>query len=431
MTPASGSGAGAIFSYAMSDPNGVADLSWAEIVVNESLLAANSCFLHYRPGTNLLYLRNDASSAWLGPLAVGSPGVLQNAKCQVDVGASSVTTAGTTLTLHLDVQFLQGGTKNHWMRVSDLAAQTSAWAFLGNWTALIGPSQPPTADAVTPASGSGAGAIFSYAMSDPNGVADLSWAEINVNESLQGSNSCYLNYRPGTNLLLLRNDAGSAWLGPLAVGSPGVLQNAQCQVDVGASSVTTGGTTLTLHLDVQFLQGGAKNHWMRVKDLAAQTSAWALLGNWTALIGPSQPPTADSVTPSSGSGAGAIFSYAMSDPNGVADLSWAEINVNESLQGSNSCYLNYRPGTNLLLLRNDAGSAWLGPLAVGSPGVLQNAQCQVDVGASSVTTGGTTLTLHLDVQFLQGGTKNHWMRVSDLAAQTTGWVLLGNWTAVP
>ena len=85
----------------------------------------------------------------------------------------------------------------------------------------------------------------------------------------------------------------------------------------------------------------------------------------------------------------------------------------------------------MLYLRNDAGSAWLGPLAVGSPGMLQNAECQVDVGASSVTTAGTTLSLHLDIEFLQAGAKNHWMRVSDLATQTTGWALRGNWTAVP
>ena len=144
---------------------------------------------------------------------------------------------------------------------------------------------------------------------------------------------------------------------------------------------------------------------------------------------PPQPPTADSVTPSSGSGPGTTFSYAMSDPNGVADLSWAQIVVNESLLAANSCYMHYVPQGHRLYLQNDAGSGWLGPLAVGSPGVLQNAKCQVDVGNSAVSTAGTTLTLHLDIEFPQAGAKNHWMRVTDLAAHNTGWALLGNWTA--
>ena len=52
----------------------MADLSHASIIVNESLQSTNSCYLSYLPGTNLLHLRNDASSGWLGPLAVGSPG---------------------------------------------------------------------------------------------------------------------------------------------------------------------------------------------------------------------------------------------------------------------------------------------------------------------------------------------------------------------
>jgi hypothetical protein len=215
------------------------------------------------------------------------------------------------------------------------------------------------------------------------------------------------------------------------VGSPGTLQNTKCQVDVGASSVQTTATDLTLHLDLEFLVGGAKNNWMQVADLSAQATGWALLGTWSAVIGASQPPTADSVTPSSGSGMGGIFSYAMSDPNGVADLAWAQILFNESLTSTNSCLLHYVPQGNFLFLRNDAGSAWLGPLVVGSPGTLQNTKCQVDVGASSVQTTATDLTLHLDLEFLVGGAKNNWMQVADLSAQATGWALLGTWSAVP
>ena len=143
-------------------------------------------------------------------------------------------------------------------------------------------NQPPTADSVTPANGIGSGAIFSYAMSDPNGVEDISWAQIIVHESRSVANSCYLHYAPQGNRLFLRNDDGSAWLTSLVVGSPGVLQNSQCQVDLGNSAVSSAGPTRTLDLDIEFLQAGTKEHSLWLRDLSGETSGLAELGSWTA-----------------------------------------------------------------------------------------------------------------------------------------------------
>ena len=245
------------------------------------------------------------------------------------------------------------------------------------------PPAPPTADSVTPSSGSGTAAMFSYQASDPNGSQDLSSIQVIVNEAVTGVNSCYLAYQAASNLLYLRNDAGSGWLGPQALGLPGLLQNAKCSVDVGNSSVTSGGLTLTLDLDLQFLQPGAKTNYLMATDTASQSSGWVNVGTWAATSAIPQPPTADSVTPSSGSGTGTVFSYQASDPNGAQDLSSIQVIVNEAVTGVNSCYLAYQAASNLLYLRNDAGSGWLGPQALGLPGLLQNAKCSVDVGNSA------------------------------------------------
>ena len=126
---------------------------------------------------------------------------------------------------------------------------------------------------------------------------------------------------------------------------------------------------------------------------------------------------------------GAVFTYQVSDPNGSQDISWISVLVNESLTDVNSCYLIYLPAPNLLYLRNDAGSDWLAPAVLGSVGLLQNTKCSVDVGNSSVVSGGTTLTLDLDVQFLQPGVKTNYLSAADAAGQATGWVNVGSWTA--
>ena len=51
-----------------------------------------------------------------------------------------------------------------------------------------------------------------------------------VNGSLGLVNGCYLNYTPSSNKVMLRNDANTAWAGPVVLGSATVLENSQCRV---------------------------------------------------------------------------------------------------------------------------------------------------------------------------------------------------------
>ena len=172
-----------------------------------------------------------------------------------------------------------------------------------NWDSVILPPAPPTANSVTPSSGSGTGAVFSYSASNSNGHQYITAVAVTVSGDLSGVNSCYLYYWRASNLLYLLNDAGG-WLEPLALGSAGLLQNTQCSVDVGNSSVSASGTDLTLMLDLQFDALGTHNNWLWVIDALSQSSGWVLVGTWTATASTPLPPTANSVTPPSGSFAG-------------------------------------------------------------------------------------------------------------------------------
>ena len=102
-------------------------------------------------------------------------------------------------------------------------------------------------------------------------------------------------------------------------------------------------------------------------DTAGQHLGWVLNGTWTAPGGPNLPPTSDSVSPSSGSGASQTFSYVFSDANGYGDISSIQIVVNETLLSSDSCYFYYLLAANQLYLRNDASSsAWRVAAAAGA-----------------------------------------------------------------
>jgi hypothetical protein len=293
-----------------------------------------------------------------------------------------------------------------------------------------GSSGPPAPVSVTPNTGSGSSGTFAFAFSDPNGAADIASAQIDIGATLSATGSCYFYYARGSNAIYLATDAG-AWQGPLAIGSAGTMQNSQCTVDAGASSVSTSGNTLILNLALSFQAGfaGAKNVYMEVRN-ATQDSGWSVHGTWTVASsgGSASPPTPVSVTPNTGSGMSETFVFVFSDGNGATDIASAQIDIGSKLSATGSCYFYYARGRNAIYLASDAG-AWQGPLTVGSTGTLANSQCSVDGGTSSMSMSGNTLTLNLALTFEAefAGAKNVYMEVQN-PTRDSGWSLNGAWT---
>ena len=434
VTPNGQSGASQTFAFTFSDPAGAADIASAQIVINGAFSGTNSCYMAFLAGgSNLLYLASNAG-AFQSPLTIGSAGTLQNSQCAVNLGASSVSLSGNTLTLNLAMSFTPAfaGTKSFYTLVSN-ATLNSGWVVKGTWTvpAASAPPAPPAPVSVTPNGQSGASQTFAFTFSDPAGAADIASAQIVINGAFSGTNSCYMAFLAGgSNVLYLASDAG-AFQSPLAVGSAGTLQNSQCAVNLGASSVSLSGNTLTLNLAMSFTPAfaGTKSIYTLVSN-ATLNSGWVVKGTWTVptASAPPGPPAPVSVTPNGQSGASQTFAFTFSDPAGAADIASAQIVINGAFSGTNSCYIAFQAGgSNLLYLASDAG-AFQSPLAVGSAGTLQNSQCAVNLGASSVSLSGNTLTLNLAMSFTPAfaGTKSIYTLVSN-ATLNSGWVLNGTW----
>ena len=436
VTPSSGGGSSQTFAFVFSDPNGVSDIVSTQMVINASLGTNGSCYLYYARSSNAIYLATDGG-AWQGFLTVGTSGTMQNGQCMVDAGASSVTASGNNLTLNLALSFTSGfaGAKNIYMEVQN-AALNSGWAQRGAWTVTGGSSggssPPPSPVSVTPNSGTGSPQIFAFAFSDLNGASDIASTQMVFNSTLAAAGACYFYYARAANAIYLATDTG-AWQGFLTIGTAGTMQNSQCAVDAGASSVTATGNNLTLNLALSFASGfaGTKNIYMEVQS-AMLDSGWTQRGAWTVPGGSSgsssSPPSPVSVTPNSGSGSSQTFAFAFSDSSGTSDIASTQMVINSALAAAGSCYLYYARATNAIYLATDGG-AWQGFLTVGAAGTMQNSQCMVDVGASSVTASGNTLTLNLALSFTSGfaGAKNIYMDVQN-AALDSGWTQRGAWT---
>jgi hypothetical protein len=435
VTPSSGSGSSQLFSFVYSNSNGFADLPWGQVLINSSLSQVSGCLLHYTRSTNAVWLVNDANTAWLGPLTLGTAAILYNSQCVVNGSASSASGAGNDLTVNLALTFRSAfaGAKNIYMQTQDSGGFGTGWQTKGSWTATSGGSEPPSAVSVTPSSGSGSSQLFSFVFSDPNGFADLPWGQAIINATLSQANSCVLHYTRSTNAVWLVNDANTAWLGPLTLGATGILYNSQCVVNGSPSSATAAGNNLTVNLALTFHSAfaGAKNIYMQTQDLGGFGTGWQTKGSWTATTGGNEPPSAVSVTPSSGSGSSQLFSFVFSDPNGFADLAWGQAMINATLSQANSCVLHYTRDTNAVWLVNDASTAWLGPLTLGATGILYNSQCVVDGSTSSATGAGNNLTVNLALTLRStfAGAKDIYMQTQDNGGFGAGWQTKGSWTA--
>jgi hypothetical protein len=109
------------------------------------------------------------------------------------------------------------------------------------------------------------------------------WQQIIINSGLTATGGCYIYYSPSSKQIYLGNNSGSGTLGPVTVGTSGTLQNSQCVLNVGSSSVVDSGNTLTLNLALTFESGftGAQNSWADTASKAGLSAGWQSLGSWT------------------------------------------------------------------------------------------------------------------------------------------------------
>ena len=387
VTPKTGSGSSGTFAFAFSDPNGASDIASAQIDINPTLAASGACYFYYARRANALYLATDAG-AWQGPLTIGNSGTLHNSQCLVNVGASSVSVSGNTLTLSLALTFTAGfaGAKNVYMEVQN-ATQNSGWSAHGTWTVTSGGSLSPDFSlGMTAGPGSiaaGGSAQYTVTVTGVNGFSGtVSFGKSGLPSGVTGSFNPTTVTGSGSTTLFIMTTSGAS---------------------LGGFTITVTGTS------------GSLNH----NTTASLTITGASSGG---------PPAPLSVTPNTGSGSSGTLAFAFTDPNGATDILSTQMDIGATLSAAGSCYFYYARGSNALYLATDAG-AWQGPLTIGSAGTLQNSQCTVNAGASSVSASGNTLTLSLALTFQAAftGAKNVYMEVQN-ATQDSGWSAHGTWT---
>jgi hypothetical protein len=438
ITPSSGSilpNTNKTFTCTYSDADGWANIKEAYLLINTTYTVfTNTCYLYYDQNANLLYLRDDANTAWLGGYAPATSNTIQNSFVQVNCLSTTISGSTTTLTVNWNITFksaYSGKAYNTYLKVVDDTGAYANWAKKGTYTV----NTSPLVGTITPSSGTGAAntpATFTATFSDSEGWQNIQYVYFLMNTSASGISCPYLYYNQNTNLLYLRNDANTAWLGGYAPGSANAIENSYAKLDCAGTTVTGSGTTLTVswNLITKSPFTGTKNIYLYVRDDANAYQNWTKKGTWTI---PNSKPTPGIITPQDGASKPDNFVNIVStyqDADTWLNIQYGYLLINTSTSGLNCAYLYYNQNTNKLYLRNDATTAWLGGYAPGSNYIIENSYVKLNCAATQVIGDGTTMTINFAVSFKPtfSGLKNCYLYVRDDANTYTTWTKKGTWT---
>jgi Zn-dependent metalloprotease len=432
-TPSSGTSPAQEFVLRYSDSAGALDLAatwvWFKSIGTNG--AANSCLLYYERASSSVFLLNDSGSSW-SSARIGANASLQNTQCAVAVHRGSAVASGDVLTLTLGLTFAPAfaGSKRIMMYAVNASGINSGWHDRGTWTV---PAEGAVVSAIsaTPSTGAGAARVFSLRYGDSRGATDLStaWVWFRARPASGAAGSCLVYHSRAAATFFLLNDAGTAWLSGSA-GSSTALANGQCTVTLDTAVATTTGPELLLTVPITFepRYSGTKDILMFAANATGASSGWVDRGDWTV---PGTGITADSVSPSSGTGMGATFALEYTAAGRAADLTaWVWFRKVSQETAPDSCLIHYDPSRQVLLLLDDAGSIWE-PAAPGSNAVAQNSQCAVTAAGSGAVVDGATLTVTVAVTFTPAyvGPLEVYMFGRDVNGMNSGWQHRGNWTA--
>lgn len=373
------------------DADGYGDIRYCYLLVNDSLGQSNAVVALFDRMTNRVYLKNDAGTSWGTGYTPGSAVVLQNNQCFLRVAETSAVGAGSSFTVNWRIALKEPfATKalNAYMYVRDYGSFTDGWDKMGSYF-----NSAPEVLSVDPLGPLPIDSYFTMNSHyrDLNGYMDVRKCYLLINDKFDQKNAVFIWYDKLSNKVYLKKDDNTSWGAGYGLTTPVILSNSQCEVDVGNTHISIGGTDLTVNWSIK-LKTSMENKnlysWMYVTDSQGAHDGWQLVGTHFTPIAPVclyLGPTSGTVS----AGFEQTFSTIYSDDNGWEDIHRAYLQLSVTSSQANAVLLMYDAKQNKVYLKNDANNSWGTGYAPGSANVLENSQCTVDL-STMLTPNGVT-----------------------------------------
>jgi hypothetical protein len=422
VSPNGGSGATQAFTFVFSDSQNAANLAGMGILFSGGVTFTNACYIvvDTHAGTvGLLWDSGLGSNTRL--FASSTP--LQNSQCIV--GASSITPSGLSEILTFNITFKAAfrGLQNIYMYGASGPSNTG---YLLKGTFMVNAGGVPVAESVVPSSGSGPGQRFSFTVSDSGGSSYLTGMIVLIAPTFNNLNACQLAYDRNANRVSVGYENPANGSTPLTPGSNAIAANNQCTLRGLNTTVAKGTTSIVVTMDLSFSSAwfGPKNIYLLATESTTINSGYVLVGTWTVVGGA---PTADSVTPSSGTGNSPNFTFTVSDSEVQSNITGMTmlITAGAPTNLTNACYLVYDRSSGTIGLYDDTATV-LSTKGIGYSTNLQNSRCAV--GYTVMFNAGRSVMFTINTVFTNfSGVKTVYLQANEPGANS-GLVQRGTWT---
>ena len=424
VSPNGSTGASQTFTFVFSDSQSAANLSSLAVLFATSVRFNNTCYVTVNPVAGTIGLASDNGLSTSTRL-LGAANLLQNSQCVVGASTLGVSGRSDILAVNLTFKGTLGGVQNVFMDGASGSANTG-WVQRGTYTVSLG--GVPVATSVVPSAGSGPGQRFSFTVSDAGGAGYLTGLVVLIAPTLDNQNACQLVFDRNANVVSLGYENPANGSTPVVPGSNAIASNNQCTVGGANTTVVVGTTSIVVTMDLTFRSSwfGPKNLYLLASESSTLSSGWVTVGTWTVVGGA---PTADAVSPSTGSGGSVNFTYTASDSSSQANISGISmlITAGAPTNLASASYTVYNRTASTIGLYDDPGAV-LATKGIGSSTTLQNSQCAVGYTALTSASGGTIMFLIQIVFNNFHGAKTVYMQANE-PGTNSGWVQRGTWTA--
>jgi hypothetical protein len=423
VAPNAGLGVSQMFTFVFSDTQNASNLTGMAMLFTANAGITNACYISYDRNQGTVGLAWD-SALGSDTKPLSSATVLKNSQCSI--GAASAAFSGLSNIVNVAVTFKGAfsGVKSIYMFAAEASSNTG-WVVKGTYTVAVG--GVPVANSVIPGSGSGPGQRFSFTISDQGGASYMTGLEVIFGSTSDVNNACVLAYDRTTNTVSLSYDNAANGSARLVAGSSTVVSNSQCTLRGANTTLVIGTTSIVVTMDLTFNAAwfGPKNVYLLASENGVN-SGLVTVGTWTVTGGA---PTADSVTPASGTGTAPNYTLTVSDSASALNITGISVLLTAGAPSSiaSACYVVYNRGNSTIGLYDNAGTT-LSTKPLSSAANLQNSQCAV--GYSGMSTTGNSVSLILNLVFFSpafSGAKTVYLQASE-PNTSSGWVSRGAWT---
>jgi hypothetical protein len=303
-----------IIAATYSDPDGYDGLEETYIQLDEGtggLAAADlkadigerQVLVKYVLAENKLYLRNSADTGWLGGLTPGAAGNASNGEATLLGAQCTVEGAGNLITTTLAFSYketLLGGLYAIKVHAKDDIGHVTPWETMD--TLFIGTNDygPVSVQADGIWGKPGDTHVFTATYRHQDGVQLVRYVDFMLNDDATPVKCVAVRYDAVNNLVFLHHATNpSVWnpAGGVPLSDGGTLSTNFGILDIGASSVSTTSTTITVRWALtpsHRLSGQSHDLWMDITNTAGESDGWVDHGDYVVNRTPNylRPPTA-------------------------------------------------------------------------------------------------------------------------------------------